>query len=235
MKLSLFAAIAAASVALASAASSSTVSLTVDGNSNPYLSGMPNGSTASSGDVAPNESPVEVTGLPLMAGHTLSFGVTGSTSNTPGPSGLGPDGGPIFTHFAGAQNGMSDITAPISSLLGVFLTDTQPSLNPSPTALSFGTTTERDFSTLSPELQQVFFIGDGLDESASSQSFVIPTGATRLYLGTMDGFGWFNNSGAFEVTITKSSQNLPPVVPLPAGAVLLISGVGVLVLRRRAS
>jgi hypothetical protein len=37
----------------------------------------------------------------------------------------------------------------------------------------------------------------------------VPTGATSLYLGTVDGFGWYNNIGAFDVTL----QNVTPSVP----------------------
>ena len=54
---------------------------------------------------------------------------------------------------------------------------------------------------LSPDLKQVFFMGDGLTSGSAVQEIVAPVGATRLYLGTMDGFEWSNNTGAFEVTI----------------------------------
>jgi Ca2+-binding RTX toxin-like protein len=45
------------------------------------------------------------------------------------------------------------------------------------------------FSSLSPQLGQVFFIGDGLtgNGTGSRQSFIAPLGATRLYLGIPDG------------------------------------------------
>ena len=46
--------------------------------------------------------------------------------------------------------------------------------------LDFSTAASRDFSTLSPQLKQVFFIGDGLDSSGSLQTFVVPRGSNLL-------------------------------------------------------
>lgn len=34
------------------------------------------------------------------------------------------------------------------------------------------------------------------------QQVVVPAGATRLFLGTMDGFGWSNNIGSLDVQVT---------------------------------
>jgi hypothetical protein len=52
-------------------------------------------------------------------------------------------------------------------------------------------------------LKQVFFIGDGLAGDLGGQLVIAPPGATRLYLGTMDGGGWFNNTGEFSVSVTQ--------------------------------
>ena len=57
-----------------------------------------------------------------------------------------------------------------------------------------------DFSTLTPQLRQPFFIGDGRDSSGQVQQFIPPTGATRLFIGTMDEYEWSNNVGGFYVT-----------------------------------
>jgi len=57
----------------ASIASASSTTVTVYGSSNPFLSGMPNGSLCCNGDSAPAESPVLVTGIPLTAGSALTF------------------------------------------------------------------------------------------------------------------------------------------------------------------
>jgi hypothetical protein len=62
-------------------------------------------------------------------------------------------------------------------------------------------------SFLAPGLKQIFFIGDGLTGtgSGSIQTFHIPAGATRLFLGTMDSYGWSNNSGSFTVDLNLST------------------------------
>ncbi|HEY3242752.1 MAG TPA: hypothetical protein VGM03_05305 [Phycisphaerae bacterium] len=46
-----------------------------------------------------------------------------------------------------------------------------------------------------PGLRQPFFIGDGLTGTGSGavQQFLVPDGATRLFLGTIDGCEWSNN------------------------------------------
>jgi hypothetical protein len=159
----------------------------IPGTANPWLAGMPNGSTASSGDTAPAESPVLVPGVALSAGEVLTFSATGGVFNGPASpnllSTLTPDGGrgtvgPIVPHSAGAQNGIANLTAPINSLLGVFLSDAQPSLSAAPSGLSFPSSA-LGFASLSPALQQPFFIGDGLTGTGtgSVQDFVVPTSA----------------------------------------------------------
>ena len=46
------------------------------------------------------------------------------------------------------------------------------------------------------------------------ETFIVPAGATRLYLGTIDGSGWYNNNGSFSVNVTSGVGNhnsSPPV------------------------
>ena len=38
---------------------------------------------------------------------------------------------------------------------------------------------------------------------ATANTSKVPPGATRLYLGIMDGYEWNNNKGAFTVTVYK--------------------------------
>jgi RHS repeat-associated protein len=182
-------------------------SATVPGTSDPYLAGMPAGSTASNGDVAPGQSP-SFAGFSFDAGDVLTFNVTGSVNFGPSPSGDPPDGdtGLIVQHVTGNENGVSNVFAPANALMGVFLGPNQPSLTPAPATLDFTTPASRDYLTLSPTLQQTFFIGDGITSAGQVQSIVVPVGATRLYLGSMDGFGWYDNYGAFSVSINVSSE-----------------------------
>jgi hypothetical protein len=204
----------------------------VPGTSDLWLAGMTDGSTASDGDTAPGQSPVQFTGLVLSPGSLLSFITTGLTDHcSDGICGLaGPDGDAIEgnrSHNAGSQNGISSLTAPIDSLIGVFLGPNQPNLAIAPNALDFSSGLSRDFAQLNPELQQAFFIGDGLSSGSNVQKFAVPTGATRLFLGTMDSYGWFNNVGELSVTIAN---------PEPTSLLLLGTGLGGLALaawRRR--
>lgn len=194
----------------------------VPGRANPYLAGMPDGS-ADGNDTAPDQSPVLATGLNLGLGGQLTFtnavGGTdrgGGCSLTPPYVGCDPiDGSTFFNHSGGDTNGISAVRAPISALMGVFLSADQPSLTAAPPELNFQTL-GLNFTSLSPLMKQLFFIGDGKTAANEVQLFVIPAGATRLYLGTMDGFGWFNNSGAITVDVS--------VVPEPSSLALMLAG-----------
>ena len=85
--------------------------------------------------------------------------------------------------------------------MGVFINDEQPNRSRAPQGLRFHAA-DGDFTTLSPQLKQVFFIGSGIAKSGAMRRFLIPPGATRLFLGTMDEYGWYNNIGTFVVTVT---------------------------------
>ncbi|MFM6346029.1 MAG: hypothetical protein ACKPFK_12900, partial [Dolichospermum sp.] len=181
------------------------LNIQVAGDSNPWLAGMPNGSTAYN-DIAPDQSPVIVSELSLVAGSVLSFTVTGSVNNDPFDSGLTPDGGTFVSHSLTEENGIGQITAPINSLVAIFLDNNQPNLtstnNNSLDFSDFGNVANGiNYTTLLPELKQVFFIGDGLNDQGVRQSIIVPNGATRLFLGTMDGYGWYNNFGSFDVSV----------------------------------
>lgn len=178
------------------------VLVTVPGTANPWLAGMPDG-TRIGGDSAPAHS--AVLGLEWVGACALSFSVTGGVHFAAGcpPSCSPPDGASAGgVHAGGALHGISNVRSPWNALVGVFLGPDAPDTMEAPATLDFvrdGTS----FDTLEPELQQTFFIGDGLTGTGEGarQVFVAPAGATRLYLGTTDGTGWFDNTGAFEVVI----------------------------------
>jgi hypothetical protein len=195
-------------------AQTTTISVTVPGTSDPWLAGMPPGSTASGGDTAPAESPVETLGLTLLPGELLTFSATGGVANGSGIPLRGPDGSGFTPHREGAENGISDVVAPGNALMGIFLNANQPDLSTAPSSLDFRATGNVvggvNYLSLSPVLKQVFFIGDGLTNDAATQTVVVPTGATRLFLGTMDGFRWSDNVGSFEVQVTAGPA--PPTI-----------------------
>ena len=180
-----------------------SATITVPGTSDPWLAGMTNGATASGGDFAPAQSPAEVVGMQVFPAEFLLFSASGTVANKAGLTRFGPEGNTngVLPHREGAENGISSCRAPINSLLGVFLGPDLPSLTPAPATLDFGAQTARDYANLSPALKQVFFIGDGHTSSGLIQSITVPSGATRLFLGSMDGFTWFDNVGAFIVTV----------------------------------
>ena len=180
------------------------VSFNVSGTSSPWLAGMPNGSTGGGGDTAPAESPLNATDIQVSAGAVFTFSANGGAFNYPCCGSVGPEGDMNNIYKVSPLNGMSDITAPIVALLGVFLDDNVPSGFSPPPGLDFSTAAARDFLTLQPSLRQPFFIGDGLTSGGVTQQFVAPVGATRFFLGIMDNI-CYDNSGGFSVTVTNSN------------------------------
>ena len=176
------------------------------------------------------DAPVAVN---VTALTSISFAATGSvvlneySGNTPND----PDGVGAATSSSSntGANGIAGLTAPNAGYLtGVFVGNT---IDPTaPAALDFTTTS---FASLSPALQQAFFIGDGLtgDNSGTTQIFYVPTGATTLYLGISDACGYNggpscydDNYDSFSVTTTASGG----AVPEPANWVLMVTGFGLL-------
>lgn len=199
----------------------------IPGTSDPWLAGMPDGTIGVSGggypdDSAPAESPVLVTGITINPGQAFYFsgtGLVGNDSINGGLWGLDGDINNITPHLSGDQNGIAGFTAPVNCLVGIFLGPNQPDLGVAPSALDFTTSASRNYLTLNAVLQQPFFIGDGLTDSSIIQGVIAPAGATRLYLGTMDGAGWYNNRGSFTVSVVPE----PNTLTLLAGGALILA------------
>lgn len=174
----------------------------VPGKANPNLAGRANGYSCCNGDSAPDESPALVAGHDFGGCDYLEFNVTGKVSFEPGnPVGNNPDGDNLYSMV----NYGDGISAPKSvrenALVGVFLDASSPTGKTTPASLDFSDGLE--FAYLYPELRQIFYIGDGRISSGPFagfiQRFTAPAGTRRLFLGTVDGEGWFNNSGQFTV------------------------------------
>ncbi|HRK31084.1 MAG TPA: pilus assembly protein [Tepidisphaeraceae bacterium] len=176
-------------------------------------SGASGGNWSTWGDYSAKKgSPIKAGNIPVLPGSTMTFdGVNGGANNSNSTTLYDGDGntGWVIDNFGKSENGMSNIKAPINSVIAVFLTDTRPDQNNSsknPPVLDFSSASSRNFTSLEPQIQQVFFIGNGRRDNGEVQRFKVPAGATRLFIGTMDGWEWNNNVGGFEVTAHLSGN-----------------------------
>jgi RHS repeat-associated protein len=167
--------------------SSFAVPLTVDGKANIFAAGHRVAPALSGGGGGLRPPGVQ---FKAQAGVAFTFSnITGETAFRSDCALAGPDGttncvGITFTNLA-SYNGISGLRHEdrLTFLGGVFLGPDEP-FDPAPPHLTFSST--QDFSTLSPLLNQLFFIGDGRSAAGTTQQFVAPAGATRLYLGIVD-------------------------------------------------
>jgi Flp pilus assembly protein TadG len=161
----------------------------------------------------PYTSPVQVN-LTLLPGATITVtSVTGSGGNDWKQGAIatadGNASGTYYNYSDAAANGisehgMSDSTMPLNSLNAVFLNDNVPDNQTVPPTTDFSSQSARDYASYAPQLQQVFYVGTGTTSTGSQQSITVPTGATRMFLGTMDGWEWSNNTGGYTATITQT-------------------------------
>lgn len=135
----------------------------------------------------------------------------------PGTVFFGADGGNFGNHpgdvgSLGGISGIIDDADHKQALLAVVTSGSVASGTAAPARLDFRGA--HDFATLSPEERQTFFAGDGKAAGGTIQEFLIPDGATTLYLGFADNGGsaggppgqYGDNQGA----ITVAFQILPP-------------------------
>ena len=210
-------------------------SYVVSGRANPNLAGRDASYTCCTGDGVATEAPLLVTGFAFSAGNNLQFTVSGRTAFGPG---AGSDNNADGDYGYDMTNYGDGISAPkrvrVNALVGLFLSDDSPTGGPTPAQLDFAYLL--DFASLAPGLGQIFYIGDGLTSYAGSagpagvrQDFTVPKGATRLFLATSHGFGWFNNSGSFNVEIGPDDA-VP--VPTPGSMSLVLAALGILAVGR---
>jgi Flp pilus assembly protein TadG len=164
----------------------------------------------------PYSSPAQVS-FAISSGDIISVSVPTNSSNevSKGPGddegyANGTDvtkGGTVSIDQDEAADGVeeheiSDITTPGDTMVAVFLNNNVPDDGTAPTPLDFSTQAERDYTSLSPQLQQSFYAGTGTTSTGSTQTITAPAGATRLFLASMDGHENSNNSGNYTATIT---------------------------------
>jgi Flp pilus assembly protein TadG len=171
----------------------------------------PNGGSNSAGE--PYESPVQMS-ITVQPGANITVTNVSGTGGNDWTAGAvatadGNQSGTYYNYDDAAsdgvsEHGMADSTMPLNSLNAVFLTNNLPDNQTVPPTTDFSTQSERDYTTYAPQLQQVFYVGTGTTSTGAQQSFTVPTGATQLYLGTMDGWEWSNNIGGYTATITQT-------------------------------
>jgi hypothetical protein len=175
-------------------------------------------------------SPGDVAQVLDPANGGISF-FNGFGGTTYGPDGNGVPGSSSISSFGG----ISGYLGTQGALVGVFLDDAVPGGTPPPTlnfsnsgAGALGT----DFLSLSPELGQIFYIGNGVTSASVFQSFIAPAGATRLFLGITDAFSFNGEPGAFDdndgsYTI-RLGINQPPTDPVPEPGVWVLLGAAMI-------
>ena len=160
----------------------------------------------------------------VTAGEIIIFQVTGEVSYNGGGDFFGPDGSLVGgTQMGGGYAGISGITHSSRSmfLIGVFVNDQDPSCCTAPPALDFS---NDSFANLAPSTNQTFFIGDGLIGTGTGdpQRFLVPTGATRLFLGFADAPNFSGVPGTYDddvgslhVVYTRSIPPAPEILRQP--------------------
>jgi hypothetical protein len=229
------------------------ISMIVPGATNVFVAGQDTTGINTMGGLFP-------TAINVSGATSLTFtSVTGSTTCGVGfcsPSGgIGPDGAGLLmasgaqdgTNIASGNNGISGIqfTSREMFLVGVFLDNNVPSgFGPFvPVYTSTGGTGVYSADNATSQsaffLGQVFYIGDGRtginNPTGALETFAIPTGATRLFLGFADSLTNFSgawgaygdNGGSLNVTLSLGA------VPEPGTVMLMGLGITVFSLLRK--
>ncbi len=141
---------------------------------------------------------------------------SGGNANPGNTTGTLAQGSTSTSGLSNTEHGISNILTPFGSTVGVFLDqngatygadssqETTESGAPStPTGLNFGTQSAQNYLQIEPQLNQAFYVGSGQTSSNVQQMIVVPPNAYALFLGTMDGHEYSNNTGGFNATVTQ--------------------------------
>jgi len=210
--------------------------ITVPSPSDPWT-GPAGGFLVRHGSATPEEAMETFpSSIPVATGDTVKVAdpAVGGINffNGFGPPFFGPEGNSPTSSLTSLGD-LSGYLGTQGALAGVFLDDNNPNGSSPPATLDFSTSASRDFLSLSPGIGQVFFIGDGQTSGGTLQEFVAPTGATRLFFGIPDGFGfngppgaYDDNDGSYRITVGVNEDPPSSVPEGGSGAVLL--GMGIL-------
>jgi Flp pilus assembly protein TadG len=158
----------------------------------------------------PEDSDNVATNHGYLTGDSPSYYATGSNSGSYAyysDDAANPSLSQGTQTTSGSEHGISNIIAPINSVVGVFLnkdgaTDGADNQN-APTGTDYSVEANRDNLNPAPKRNQTFYVGDGESSSGQQESIVVPANSYALFLGTMDGHEWSNNVGGFHATITQ--------------------------------
>jgi hypothetical protein len=168
-------------------------------------------------------------GMAVTSGSVITVSASGSI-DCGGGAPSGPDGstggGTVSIQSYGGISGADIPGGPVCglALAGVF-TGAIPPADPAPARLSFVSPPGTSFTTLTPVLNQSFFIGDGWTQAGKGikQTFVVPQGATTLWLGFQDGQSYTSPPGYYgddtgSVSVSATVLSTLPRVVVPAVA-----------------
>ena len=213
---------------------------TVPGTANIYGAGHsepPVAGFGGSGTLPPSVSFSAGTGQTLQIVATTGSVTLDKVTNNAGIGPCGPDGGPFYSPTDVTSIGaLSGIKSNVTGFLtGVFLDGNEPT-GAGPAVLDFNPAGKgTNFTTLSPEIGQVFFIGDGRTESKKIQQFKVPPTATRLFLGVVDAADGDNaagppqayddNGGEFKATV-RIEPKITKIIYNHSGDLFLMNADG---------
>ncbi len=212
------------SVTSVAATMGTSSAVSIDATQNLYFAGMPSTITNSWGDSGTANAAMEAASIPVVPGTFVTFtSFTGTTSVVPGtmpyagPSGVSSGFGTATQHGVSwdgtgtptTENGIANAIMPESSLVGLFLDNNRPDSTAAPTAVVDWTQAaqknQNSFTSLATKTP--FYIGDGKN-GAVTQTFQVPPGATRMFVGIWDGVDYNNNDGTISGTITVQTSVL---------------------------
>ncbi|MFZ4660948.1 MAG: RHS repeat-associated core domain-containing protein [Caldilineaceae bacterium] len=181
----------------------------VDAKSNIFASGhpVPPAPSGGGGGVRPS-------GIQFLAnsGQVFTFpAVSGNISANTNACGYnGPDGATLTCASSTSilsYGGIAGIvhTDKFLFLTGVFIDEEEP-VDPAPSRLTFSSS--QDFTSLSPGLNQVFFIGDGKTSTGVLQQFIPPVGTKRLLLGFADSLNFDGLPGYYDDNVGELSVTI---------------------------
>ncbi len=209
--------------------STGSIYATGGGSTPPTMITLPSGATS----VVFNSVTGSITtGCASTEGCIVLNNGTGNNANDPDGVGAVP-----ATSSNTGTSSISGMMAPGAGyLVGLFVPAGGPA-GAAPAALDFTSTgLGTSFTSLSPQLDQVFFIGDGLtgNGTGTQQTFNIPTGAVQLWLGISDAGGYVGAPGAYGDNLGLYTVGLSVNAPgssavtvtetAPSGLTLVVDG-----------